>query len=171
MPPEPLSILILKIFIDLLPLWVLLIAWATHSHIQRKRRRTLEEDEQFCKENISYNNLKTFPSGRKFRNPVLVTGTVVIANDYFAAFLSGFRTIFGGEMKSYTKFADDARRIATVRMLKKAIAAGATHVYNVRCETITINNVSQGSKQTGGIEMIVYGTAVMDVTEDGSEEI
>ena len=53
----------------------------------------------------------------------------------------------------------DARRLALVRMLQEAEAAGANAVFNIRYETATII-AANNQKQSGGVELIAYGTAV-----------
>ena len=89
---------------------------------------------------------------------MLVTGSAVVANNYFVSNIARFKHIFGGELKGYTQLCDDARRMALIRMLQEAEQAGANMVYNLRFETATIT--SGNSKQAGGVEMIAYGTAV-----------
>jgi uncharacterized protein YbjQ (UPF0145 family) len=92
-------------------------------------------------------------------DPALVTGSVVIATNYFISFISSFKHLFGGEMKGYTGMCSDARRIALVRMLQEAEQLGADAVYNVRFETSTVNS-GEKRKSSGGVELIAYGTAV-----------
>jgi len=101
-------------------------------------------------------NLKTLPAGLKDREGFLVTGSAVIATDYFKVVAAGLRGLFGGEMRTYRSLMSRARREAMVRMLEQAKGLGADSVWNVRLETSTI----QGKRRPGGIEVFVYGTAV-----------
>ncbi|MBP5232448.1 MAG: heavy metal-binding domain-containing protein [Planctomycetes bacterium] len=102
--------------------------------------------------------MRRFPQGKCSR-PVLVSGTAVIANNYFVSFASVFKHLFGGELKGYTAMCADARRLAIVRMLQEAEAAGANAVFNVRFETANVLTANS-QKQSGGVELIVYGTAM-----------
>ena len=102
-------------------------------------------------------NLKQFPGG-SFGVPVMVTGAAVIANNYFVSFVSGFKHLFGGEMKGYSDMCSDARRLALVRMLQEAEKMGADAVCNVRFETATITS-GDDKQKSGGVELLVYGTA------------
>jgi len=55
----------------------------------------------------------------------LVTGSVVIAVDYFKVVTAGLRTLIGGRLKSYESLLDRARREAILRMQAEAAAVGA----------------------------------------------
>ncbi len=84
----------------------------------------------------------------------LVMGSAVIGTDYFKQFLSSWRMLFGGEMKSYQTVLGRARREANVRMLEQAFDLGARAVINVRYET------SQISRGLAASEIVAYGTMV-----------
>ncbi|WP_371279245.1 YbjQ family protein [Anaerostipes sp.] len=64
----------------------------------------------------------------------------------------GFKSIVGGELKSYTKMMNEARDLATDRMIEDAQNMGADAVINVR--------YSSSAVMQGAAEIIVYGTAV-----------
>ncbi len=87
----------------------------------------------------------------------LAVGSVVVSVDHFKRFLSGFRMIFGGEIRSYSSLIDRARREAVLRM--KESQPGADAFLNTRLETSTISSTA-GNEGTGTIEVLAYGTAV-----------
>jgi uncharacterized protein YbjQ (UPF0145 family) len=91
------------------------------------------------------------------RSASLAVGSVVVSVDYFKRFLSGFRMIFGGEIRSYSSLIDRARREAVLRMKESHPDADA--YVNTRLETSTISNISE-NEGTGTIEVLAYGTAV-----------
>ncbi|MCP3966456.1 MAG: YbjQ family protein [Lentisphaerae bacterium] len=93
-------------------------------------------------------------------NACLVTGSVVVANNYFKAFLSSWVNLFGGEMRSYQRLIEQGRRLAVVRMLENANQFGADKVWNIRLQTSTTQ--SGLNKKMAGIELIAYGTAIVD---------
>ena len=140
------------------PVLLLGATWATQHQIIRARRQYLSEQEEYYREKIPMTNLKRFPD-EAYCDAALVTGSVVIATNYFISFISSFKHLFGGEMKGYTGMCSDARRIALVRMLQEAEQMGADAVYNVRFETSTVNS-GEKRKSSGGVELIAYGTAV-----------
>ena len=139
------------------PLLLLGGSWLIQHLIVSSRRKYLAAQEAYFREKIRMTNLKQFPAGN-CSSPVLVTGSAVIANNYFVSFASAFKHIFGGELKGYTGMCSDARRLALVRMLQEAEQYGANGVCNVRFETATIVSANN-QKQSGGVELIAYGTA------------
>ncbi|MEH6456863.1 MAG: heavy metal-binding domain-containing protein [Cocleimonas sp.] len=88
----------------------------------------------------------------------LVSGNVVIANDYFKTFVAGLRNFFGGKISTYESLLDRARREALLRMKEEADKLGAELVFNVKYETSNISG--QGSKKPPIIEAHAYGTAL-----------
>jgi len=141
-----------------IPLLLLFGTWLTYHLITSSRRKYLEERENYFRERLIQTNLKELP-GWKCSHPVMVSGSAVIANNYFVSFIAGFKHLFGGELKGYTAMCSDARRLAVIRMLEEAEALGSNLVLNIRFQTATIVSANN-QKQTGGVELIVYGTAV-----------
>ena len=139
------------------PLLLLGGSWLIQHLIVSSRRKQLTEQEAYFRERIRMTNLKQFPS-ENCSSPALVTGSAVIANNYFVSFVSAFKHIFGGELKGYSGMCSDARRLALVRMLQEAEQQGADGVCNVRFETAAIAS-GNNQQQSGGVELIAYGTA------------
>lgn len=88
----------------------------------------------------------------------LVSGSVVIANDYFKTFVAGLRNLFGGKISTYESLLDRARREALLRMKEEANQLGAELIFNVKYETSNISG--QTSKKPPIIEAHAYGTAL-----------
>ena len=82
-----------------------------------------------------------------------VKGSTVQTRHIGKDILAGFKTLVGGEIVSYTEMMDDARKIATERLLKDAEELGANAVVGFRLQT---SQVMQGAA-----EIIAYGTAVI----------
>jgi uncharacterized protein YbjQ (UPF0145 family) len=99
-------------------------------------------------------NLRTLPATEK--PPLLVTGSVVIAFDYFRRFIAGFVMLVGGRITMYETMLDRARREALLRLLEQAEAAGAREVHNVRYEFSRVGHTTKG-----GAELLAYGTAII----------
>ncbi len=66
--------------------------------------------------------------------------------------MQGFKTLVGGELKGYTEMMNEARAIATKRMVAEAEALGADAIVNVRYASSAI--------MQGAAEVMAYGTAV-----------
>ncbi len=66
--------------------------------------------------------------------------------------LQGFKNMVGGELKSYTQMMNEARELATQRMVQEATSMGADAIVNIRYASSEIVQ--------GAAEVIAYGTAV-----------
>ena len=64
----------------------------------------------------------------------------------------GFKTMVGGELKSYTEMMAKSRAIATQRMIDQAAAMGADAIVGVRYTSASV--LQQAA------EVLAYGTAV-----------
>ncbi len=93
-----------------------------------------------------------FISGKELETLGLVKGSIVQSKNIGRDLMSSFKTIVGGEIKSYTDMLNEARAIATKRMVEEAEKLGADAVVNVR--------YSSSSVMQGAAEVIIYGTAV-----------
>ncbi|KRQ86177.1 hypothetical protein ABG79_02018 [Caloramator mitchellensis] len=93
-----------------------------------------------------------FISGRELETLSIVKGSVVHSKNIGKDILSGLKTLVGGEITAYTEMMNEARAIATKRMVEEAEKLGADAVINIRYAT---SNIMQGAA-----EVIVYGTAV-----------
>ncbi len=82
----------------------------------------------------------------------LVKGTVVFSKNIGRDFMASVKTIVGGEIVSYTRMLDEARSIATNRMISEALNLGADAIVNVR--------YSSSAVMSGAAEIVAYGTAV-----------
>jgi len=89
---------------------------------------------------------------------ILVSGSVVIANDYFKTFVAGLRNLFGGKISTYESLLDRARREALLRLKEQAKQMNADLIFNVKYETANISG--QTSKKPPIIEAHAYGTAL-----------
>lgn len=89
---------------------------------------------------------------KEFEMIGLVRGSTIQTKNIGRDISQGFKTIVGGELKSYTDMMNKARDIATERMIEEAERLEADAVINVRYTTSAI--------MQGAAEVMVYGTAV-----------
>jgi uncharacterized protein YbjQ (UPF0145 family) len=82
----------------------------------------------------------------------LVKGSTIQSKHVGKDILQGFKTLVGGELKAYNEMMNEARALATKRMIMEAEALGADAIVNIR---YTSSAVMQGAA-----EVIAYGTAV-----------
>ena len=95
-----------------------------------------------------------FISGKKLQTLSLVRGSTVHSKNLGRDIL---KTIVGGEIVDYTNMMNEARAIATQRMVEDAQKLDADAVINVRYASSAI--------MQGAAEIIAYGTAVKFVEE------
>jgi uncharacterized protein YbjQ (UPF0145 family) len=88
----------------------------------------------------------------------LVSGSAVIADDYFKSLVASLHNLFGGRMRSYESLLDRARREAVLRMKAQARRAGAGMIVNVKMQTFAVPGRRPGS--TRAVEVLAYGTAL-----------
>ena len=82
----------------------------------------------------------------------LVKGSTIRAKHIGKDIVAGLRHIVGGELKEYTEMIDEARKIATSKMVKEAEELGADAIVSIRFSTTAV--------MQGAAEIMVYGTAV-----------
>ena len=82
----------------------------------------------------------------------LVKGTIVQTKNVGRDIVAGMKTLVGGEIAGYTQMLNEARQIATKRMVDEARELGAD----------AIIGITYGSSQvmSGAAEVVAYGTAV-----------
>lgn len=90
--------------------------------------------------------------GQDFEVLGMVKGNVVQSKNIGKDIGAGFKTLVGGELKGYTEMLQEARQIATKRMVDEAEALGADAIICVRFASSAI--------MQGAAEVIAYGTAV-----------
>ncbi|MGN0592199.1 MAG: YbjQ family protein [Ruminococcus sp.] len=93
-----------------------------------------------------------FISGKNYTTLGLVKGSTIQSKHIGSDIGQSFKTLVGGELKSYTDMLEKAREIATERMTQQALALGADAIVSVRFSTSSVMN--------GAAEVMAYGTAV-----------
>lgn len=82
----------------------------------------------------------------------LVRGSTIQSKNIGRDITQSFKTIVGGELGAYTKMMNEARDLATERMVAEAQQLGADAVVCMR--------FSSSSVMQGAAEVMAYGTAV-----------
>lgn len=91
-------------------------------------------------------------TGKELEMIGLVKGSTIQSKNIGHDIGQGFKTLVGGELKSYTEMMNDARALATQRMAAEAEQLGADAVVNVR--------YASSAEMAGAAEVMAYGTAV-----------
>ena len=72
-------------------------------------------------------------SGRELETLGLVRGSTIQSKNIGKDITQGFKTLVGGELKAYTEMMNEARALATKRMVEEAEAMGADAVAIALC--------------------------------------
>ncbi len=139
-----------------IPVLLIMVGKVVGSSIERSHYRSIVEREARFGGQPALST-KQLDAPGPLRSASLATGSVVVSVDHFKRFVSGFRMIFGGEVRSYSSLIDRARREAVLRMKESQPDADA--YINTRLETSTIASTT-GDEGIGTIEVLAYGTAV-----------
>lgn len=91
-------------------------------------------------------------TGKKLEMLGMVQGSTIQSKNIGKDITQGFKTLVGGELKAYNEMMNEARALATKRMVENAEALGADAVVNIRYASSAV--------MQGAAEVIAYGTAV-----------
>ena len=93
-----------------------------------------------------------FISGKELETLSLVKGSTIQSKNIGKDIAQSFKTLVGGELKAYNDMMNEARALATKRMVAEAEKLGADAVINIRYASSAV--------MQGAAEVIAYGTAV-----------
>ena len=97
-------------------------------------------------------------SGKKLETLSLIKGSTIQSKNLGKDISQSFKTLVGGELKAYNEMMNEARALATKRMVEEAEALGADGIVNIR--------YSSSAVMQGAAEVIAYGTAVKFLGEE-----
>ena len=93
-----------------------------------------------------------FITGKELQTLSLVKGSTIQSKNIGKDIAQSFKTLVGGELKAYNEMMNDARALATKRMVEEAETLKADAIVNIRYASSAV--------MQGAAEVIVYGTAV-----------
>ena len=96
-------------------------------------------------------------TGKELEMLGLVRGSTIQSKHVGKDIAQAFKTLVGGELKAYNDMMNEARALATKRMVKEAEEMGADAVVNIRYASAAV--------MQGAAEVIAYGTAVKFVNK------
>ncbi|MDE6909767.1 MAG: YbjQ family protein [Lachnospiraceae bacterium] len=91
-------------------------------------------------------------SGKEFEMLGMVKGSTIQSKNVGKDITQSFKTLVGGELTAYTEMMNEARALATKRMVGEAEKLGADAVVNIRYASAAV--------MQGAAEVMAYGTAV-----------
>ena len=91
-------------------------------------------------------------AGKELEMLGMVKGSTIQTKHLGKDITQSFKTLVGGELTAYTEMMNDARALATKRMVQEAEAMGADAIVGVRYGSAAV--------MQGAAEVFAYGTAV-----------
>ena len=91
-------------------------------------------------------------TGKELEMLGLVKGSTIQSKNIGRDITQSFKTLVGGELGAYTDMMNQARALATKRMVDEATQMGADAVVNIRYASSAV--------MQGAAEVMAYGTAV-----------
>ncbi len=138
---------------------LMIIAFIAGTALEERHFKAIRRRENGLR-NFLTTNLKRVPEDWTVESSTLVSGSVVVSLDYFKRIISSIRALLGGRLVPYETLLDRARREAVLRMQEKAKARGFDAIINTRLETSRLANANSRQDGVGGIEILVFGTAI-----------
>jgi uncharacterized protein YbjQ (UPF0145 family) len=91
-------------------------------------------------------------SGKELETLGLVKGSTIQSKNFGKDIMQALKSLIGGELKAYNEMMNEARALATKRMVEEAEKMGAAGIVNIR--------YASSSVMQNAAEVIAYGTAV-----------
>jgi len=91
-------------------------------------------------------------TGKELEMLGLVKGSTIQTKNIGKDFTQALKTLVGGELTAYNEMMNEARALATKRMVAEATALNADAIVNIRYASSAV--------MSGAAEVISYGTAV-----------
>jgi len=91
-------------------------------------------------------------AGKELEMLGLVKGSTIQSKHLGSDISQSFKTLVGGELKSYNEMMNTARALATKRMVQEADELGADAIIGIRYASAAV--------MQGAAEVMAYGTAV-----------
>jgi uncharacterized protein YbjQ (UPF0145 family) len=93
-----------------------------------------------------------YVSGKELETLELVKGSTIQSKNLGKDITQAIKSLIGGELKAYNEMMNEARALATKRMVAEAEKLGADGIVNIRYASSSI--------MQNAAEVIAYGTAV-----------
>lgn len=160
--------LVIGVFFLLLGVSVPLIGILGGRITEYRHFRSLERREEEY-EDFIVTQIKSFPAARSGSPaPAIMYAETVIASDYLKTFFAGIRGIFGGEVRSFQRMQERARRESLLRLIEQARAQGYNALCNVRLETADVGGGAMTRGKKGFPMSAILASATAYHAETGS---
>lgn len=155
--------IIVQLLFSFLPLIIILFSAIVGTYYQNNLdKKRLAREFAFFNMN-GKDNLMTLENHGLDGKPVamnLIFANITVGPSWWQMFVGWLKSIFGGEVQSYSRVLNYGRMEVLQRLREKAVAEGWQQVINVRLESVVISKSAGRNDKTSAIEIYAYGTAV-----------
>ena len=156
-----LGFIVMILFYIIIPFtpWVLSLV-GTLLYQPSQKKALFEREATSAKSGDSLSTLSKPFVGREVQEFELVMASVVMGPSWIQIAIGCILSLFGGEINTFTKVVDWARREAKQRLREQVASKGFDDVINMRIETTVMSKTRGNKDKTTGVEILVYGTAI-----------
>jgi uncharacterized protein YbjQ (UPF0145 family) len=145
------------IILVVIPLLLLILGFSAGTLNERRHLRSLRRREEQVS-GFLVTNVRTYLAPGPGPEPALILGEVVVATDYFKTFAASLKKLIGGELRTYEKLMDRARREALLRVQEQAVQLGYNAICNVRLDFANVGGIG-ATKQAKATMVAVLASA------------
>lgn len=139
------------------------LGWLVATLLERRHNAQMTEREKLLADVRVSTTRKAGPLAKE---GIMISGSVVIAHDFFRTLIIAFRKLIGGNIKPYERLVNRGRREAFIRMREEALLRGFDEVINVRFGSALV-----AGRFLSAVEMVVYGTGIKSGVKSGAASV
>jgi uncharacterized protein YbjQ (UPF0145 family) len=139
-------------------LFLLILGFTSGTIVEKRHFARLDQREDVNRATLQTQSKLFLSPTAGGKTPTMIHSETVVASDYFKNFLSAFRKLFGGEMKSYHSLMERARRESLAKLIEQAQGMGYNAVCNVRLEPADVSGAVTNPKKKS-VMVCIIGTA------------
>ena len=147
------------LFVFGLPLFMLAFAWAMGAWIRNRHEADLAQRELAVAHILVHNTGRLQDAVTGPQPSVMITSEVTLGVDHFRGFLGQWKSLFGGQVRSYQMVLDRARREVVMRILEQTNAMGYNALANLRIDFADISGSALARRTAADISVLASGTA------------
>ena len=150
---------IFGLFVIGFPVLLLLFAWVVGAWMAARHEADLAQREPAVAHILIHDTGRFDGAVAGPHPPVMVIGEVTLGVDHFRGFLGQWKSLFGGQVRSYQMVLDRARREVLMRLLEQTHSLGFNAVANVRIDSVDISGSALTRRKAADVSVLATATA------------
>ena len=141
-------------------IFLVFLGYISGTIAEKNHYKSIKKREEFLINIPIVNSGDFIEESKEIENIYFVSGSCVVALDYFKMVFAAIKQIFGGRIQSYETLIDRGRREAILRLKEKAAKKNVDIIINLRIETSSIGQNAGQKRGIGSVEVFAYATAI-----------